>query len=271
VTQGDTQALLWARRYGPPARPQPARRLVCLPHAGGSASEFRDWRLPERLGAEVWAVQLPGRENRLTERPFRRASRLAATLADELAPLMTGPFALFGHSMGALLAFELARSLRRADRALPSHMFLSGHRAPHLPPKHEAASQLPDEEFVARLEQMADGAHSPMRDPELMRMLAPMVRADLELCEEYRYRDEPPLAVPFTCFAANADSEVDPEDVFAWEAHTSRPTRTRLYAGGHLFVRDHAAEILSDMAADLLATWPGPTGGTRRHERRPHA
>ncbi len=260
MTSADSQTLLWARRYGPPGPPRPALRLLCLPHAGGGASEFRDWRLAERLGAEIWAVQLPGRENRLAERPFRRISPLAAKLADELAPLMTGPFVVFGHSMGALLAFELTRSLRRAGRVLPSHMFLSGHRAPHLPPRQEPASQLPDDEFIARLEQMADGARSPMRDPELMRMLAPMVRADFELCERYRYRDEPPLPVPFTCFAANADSEVEPDDVFAWEAHTSRFARTRLYPGGHLFVRDRLAEILTDMTADLLATSARPHG-----------
>lgn len=252
MTSAESQTPLWGRRYGPPRRPRPALRLLCLPHAGGSASEFRDWRLPERLGAEVWAVQLPGRENRLSECPFRRINPLVARLADELAPVMTGPFVLFGHSMGALLAFELTRSLRRAGRALPSHIFLSAHRAPHLPSRQEPASQLPDDEFVARLERMADGARSPMREPELMQMLGPTMRADFELCERYRYRYELPLPVPLTCFAGSADSEVDPDEVFAWETHTSRSARTRLYPGGHLFVRDHLAEILADMAADLL-------------------
>lgn len=240
----------WARRYSGCEGPV-AVRLLCFHHAGGGASLFRNWRLPGELSAEIWAVQLPGRENRRAEEPVRRIEPLLAALTDELAPLLDRPVAFFGHSMGALIAFELSRELRRTGRGLPIRLFLSAHRSPEVPQRHISASTLPDPEFFARLDRAAGASPSAVRDPELMVLLAPMIRADFELCERYRYREEAPLPIPFTCFRATDDTEVDPADVAGWGRHSSEPCRHRVYPGGHLFIRDHEREVLADVAADL--------------------
>ena len=249
----DTSPTRWARRYADVAGATPAMRLLCFHYAGGGASGYRDWRLPEWVGAEVWAVQLPGRENRMAEAPLRRLAPLLDELAAELAPLLDGaPFAFFGHSMGALVAFELARHLRRSGQTLPTHLFLSGHRAPELPAKRGPVSHLPEPEFLARLDAMAGDSASAVRDESLLRLLMPMMRADFELCEHYEFEPQPPLPVPFTCFAAQDDYEVDVPDVAAWAAHTSHSCRTHTFAGGHLFVRDNAEEIIGHLTSDLV-------------------
>jgi medium-chain acyl-[acyl-carrier-protein] hydrolase len=257
MTPGATaRSTAWARRYSGCDGPV-ALRLLCFHHAGSGASLFRNWRLPGDLSAEVWAIQLPGREERRTEEPVRRMEPLVAMLADELRPLLDRPVAFFGHSMGALIAFELARSLRRAGRALPARLFISAYRSPELPARHEEVSTLPDPEFFARLDRVAGGSPSTIRDPELMELLAPLIRADFELCERYRYREEAPLPVPFTCFAATDDAEVDPADVAGWPRHSSRSCRHRVYPGGHFFVRDHAPGVIADVTADLRQLRPG--------------
>jgi medium-chain acyl-[acyl-carrier-protein] hydrolase len=241
---------VWARKYSG-CHGQIALRLLCFHHAGSGASLFRNWRLPEDLSAEVWAVQLPGRENRRAEEPFRRIEPLLATLLDELRPLLDRPFAFFGHSMGALIAFELSRELRRADRPLPVRLFLSARRSPELASRHPDASTLPDPEFFAKLDLLAGESPSAIRDPELIELLAPLIRTDFELCESYRYRDEAPLPVPFSCLSATDDAEVDWAEVAAWERHSSVSCRHRVYSGSHLFIRDHEQSVLADIAADL--------------------
>jgi medium-chain acyl-[acyl-carrier-protein] hydrolase len=245
----------WARRYFALAG-APELRLLCFGPAGGGASGYRDWWLPDDLAAEVWAVQLPGRENRRDEPPFRRIEPLVLELCAHLGHLMDLPFAFFGHSMGALLAFEVTRQLRRAGSPLPAHLFLSAHRAPGLPAKQEPVSMLPEREFLERLELMAGTSPSAIRDRELLVLLSPMLRADFELCETYAYHDEAPLPVPITCFAADDDYEVDPPDVEAWSRHTSMSCQTHLFQGGHLFLRDHHQEILGHIG-DLMAARRG--------------
>jgi surfactin synthase thioesterase subunit len=240
----------WARRFLAP-HPAPALRVFCFPYAGAGASIFHDWRLPAHLAAEVWAVQPPGRENRRDEPPVRRLDLLVAAYAEQLAPLLDRPFAFFGHSMGALAAFELTRLLRRRGDPLPARLLLAAHRAPHLPPTREAISPLRWEPFLDRLREMAAGSPAVILDPDVIRRLEPTMRVDFELCERYTYRPDAPLPVPVTGFAAVDDCEVDVAGVAAWESHTTAGFRLRTYLGGHLFLREHAAAVLADVAVDL--------------------
>jgi medium-chain acyl-[acyl-carrier-protein] hydrolase len=226
--------------------PSPALRLFCFPFAGTGGSAFRGWRLAAELAAEVWAVRPPGRESRWREPPA-------------LEPLLGRPFAFFGHSMGALVAAELTRRLLDNGGPAPVQLFLSGCRAPGRPPKREPMSGLSDEELLARLLEMADDSPTAVRDPDLLRASFPALRADLECCERHPFQPADPIPVPVTCLAALHDSEVDVPDVAAWLWHTTRPGRLVTFPGGHLYLRDHAPQLLTEMGYDL-ATAP-MTGG----------
>ena len=255
MTTIDTPAGRWARCY--PHQPQdPALRLFCFPYAGAGASIFKDWQLQPETGVQLWAMQPPGRENRMGEPPLRRWEPLLTSYLEAILPLLDRPFALFGHSVGALVAFELARLLRLRGGPAPERLFLSAHRAPELPSKQGPVSHLEEPAFLERLLEMAGPSPSAIRDPELLSVLAPLLRADFELCENYRYVPGAPLSVPFTCYAADDDSEVDPPDVAAWERHTTGGCRLLRFDGGHLFIRDRAPAVLADIAADLsLSRW----------------
>ena len=253
----------WARRYAGQC-PDPAVRLFCFPYAGAGASVYRDWRLP-RTDAEVWAVQPPGRENRTGEPPIRRIEPLLEGYAAGLGHLLDRPFAFFGHSLGALVAFELTRLMRRRGGPRPAYLFLSARRAPGRPAKRGPVSGLAQEEFLARLSAMAGSSQSVVRDRELLIALAPLMRADFEVCETYRYRPERPIDVPVRCYAADDDSEVDPDDVAAWRDYTTGRCDLRLFTGGHLFLRDHGRQLMADVAAALADIPPSlATPGSRR-------
>lgn len=243
----------WLRCYA--KQSEPRLRLFCIPFAGGASSAYAQWRLPAELDAEIWGVQLPGRENRWREPRLTRHETVVAALLDELVPLADQPFALFGHSMGALLSFELARALRRDGGAMPVHLFLSACRAPHLPPWRPSVSPLPDAAFLARMHEMAVPLGEPVpatdANDEVLLTLAPMMRADFQLCEAYEYVREEPLDVPITCFAAEQDREVRVDEMTQWRSHTTAEWGLHRYPGGHLYIKDAAPAVLSRIAADL--------------------
>lgn len=245
----------WLRRCGGSTAPEV--RLICLPNAGAGASMFNRWELRRELATEVWGVQPPGRENRQKEPPLRRLDAVVRALAEELQPLLDLPYVLFGHSMGALTAFELCRALRRAGAPLPLRLMVSAHRAPDLPAWRPRASTLPRPEFLARLAEMAGPSTAQQVDTDLLDFLSPMMRADFELCETYRYVPEDPMPMPFTCFAAVDDPEVRVNEMLAWRRHTTQACQVYPFAGGHLFVRDRADEVLGCIATDVAASVEG--------------
>ena len=245
-----------------PARPSPwvviprptpnARlRLFCFPFAGGSASVFAPWGRHMPPEVELVAVQLPGRESRLGETPYSDMVALTQTLGTELAPFMDRPFALFGHSNGALMAFELARLLRRTGRRMPEHLWASGRPAPQLqltdPPLHA----LPEPEFLEGLRRFNGTPEEVLRNPEIMELIAPMLRADFSLGETYGYTPEPPLAVPISAYGGERDDEVPPEQVEAWREQTSAAFELRMFPGDHFFLIGDQAKVLAALNAEL--------------------
>lgn len=240
----DRTAELWLRGLG--SREATARyRLFVFPHAGagGSAYQLAD-HLPAEI--EVCGVQLPGRENRFAEEPLVSAE----AVADELVPLIASrdplPFAFLGHSMGALLAFAVARGLRARGGPLPRGMFLSAFRAPHLPDEEELHT-LPDEELLARLGQ----AELAGLDPDLQELLLPVMRADLTICETYGYLPDEPLPCPFTVLGGAEDETVTKAELSAWQEHTSAEFELRMFPGGHLYLRDAEQQIAEAVTRTL--------------------
>ncbi|MFE8944794.1 thioesterase II family protein [Streptomyces sp. NPDC007856] len=233
------------------AHPDPSVRLFCLPHAGSGALAYGEWRLPETLGVEIWAAQLPGREDRRAEQPLRRIEPMVSVLADAVQPLLDRPFAFFGHSMGALLAFEVTRTLRRRGAPAPAHLFLSGFRSPDLPPWRPAASTLDEEALLERLDEIAGPSRSAIRDRDLLLFLGPTIRADFEAVENYEYRHGDLLDVPMTCLGAVDDAEVRADEISQWWRLTNRACSVRLFEGGHLYLLDHRAEVLDLIGQEL--------------------
>ena len=246
----------WTRVVHP--RPAARLRLICLPWAGGGASGYRDWpsHLPDDV--EVVAVQLPGRESRLAEPPVSSMEPLVARLAVGILGRLDRPFALFGHSMGALIAFELAGRLRSMGRE-PVHLLVSGARAPHLPSRWRDRHTSPDREFVSTVRELGGTPPEVLDDPDLLDLVLPALRADFALVETYTPRAGPLLRCPVSAFGGVEDDDVGRDDLAAWSRHTTGPSRTHLLPGGHFYVNSSRESLLR-----IVATEVGGGGGERR-------
>jgi medium-chain acyl-[acyl-carrier-protein] hydrolase len=236
-----TDAAAWLRR--PASRPDATVRLYCFAHSGAGASTFRRWPQLLPQDVEVCAVQLPGREDRLAERPCRSVQEAVDSLLPSLD--VTRPYALFGHSIGALLAFETARAVRRSGGREPVALMVSGSSAPHLEDTEPPLSTLPDEELLEQLQRLKGTPEAVLQDAELMALLLPVLRGDFELYESYAYRDEPPLACPIEAFGGEADVRVPVEDLDQWAAHTTSSFSRHMFHGDHFFVQSALPLLLA--------------------------
>jgi surfactin synthase thioesterase subunit len=235
----------------PDPRPGADIRLICLPYAGGAASVFRAW--PKAFGprVEVVAVQLPGREQRIRERPVVDPEQVAAAV-DRAADR---PYAIFGHSMGGRLGFDAIRLLRAAGRPLPVRFYPSGANPPHLPAAGPLAglSKVDDDEFAARLVAAGGVPAEVVAEEELFELFLPMLRADIAWVDGYTYTEGPPLPVPVTAFGGTADPVAPPSRLPAWREHTTAAFTLHTLPGGHFFLHDRLPELSEVIEADLLA------------------
>ncbi|HEX6290381.1 MAG TPA: thioesterase domain-containing protein [Herpetosiphonaceae bacterium] len=235
-------------------RPNPAARLrlFCFPYAGGGASIYRTWSsvLPPEI--EVYPVQPPGRETRLKDKPFTQVPELVASLSSAILPHLNMPYAFFGHSMGALTCFELARQLRRQNAPLPLHIFVSGHRAPQIPDDDEPIYHLPDAEFIEELRTLNGTPDAVLQNDELMRLMLPLLRADFELCNTYTFTEDAPLPCPITAYGGLQDDEVSRDQLAAWREHTSAHFTMRMFPGDHFYLHGSRALLLQTLAQDLV-------------------
>jgi medium-chain acyl-[acyl-carrier-protein] hydrolase len=220
----------------PPPTSQSHLRLFCFPYAGGSASIFRSWVNVLGPNIQVCPVHLPGRERRIKEPPFTQLETLVSALANALQCHLDRPFAFFGHSMGALISFELARELRRKNVTSPEYLFISGRHAPQLasltPPIHRL-SQLA---FMDALHHYQGTPNNVFENAELMQLLLPTLRADFSLCETYVYSEEDPLGCPISVFGGLQDKYANPLSLQGWQKQTSNSFSLQLFEGNHFFL-----------------------------------
>lgn len=198
------------------------------------------------------AVQLPGRENRLGEPPFRQIEPLVNALSEVVVLSPDKPSAFFGHSMGALIAFELSRRLRRLQARQPDHLFVSGFRAPHLPDRRAPTYDLPDTSFLEELRRLSGTPDEVLQSTELMSVLMPTLRADFALTETYAYVHDVPIECSISAFAGSDDQEVSYDEISAWRHHTTGSFSLQRIPGDHFFLlRDGQAQLLSVMSDQL--------------------
>jgi medium-chain acyl-[acyl-carrier-protein] hydrolase len=241
----------WLMR--PVPRPDSAVALYCFGYAGGNKTAFSGWPrlLPEFV--ETRLVELPGRGTRLREAPIRRMAELLDEFGPVLAADIDRPIAFYGHSLGAIVAMELARWLRDRNGPQPLVLVAGGRRPPQLPPVHPPTNGLTDEEFV-RLMLKGDSASAPsLREPRLRDLVLPCLRADIELLEHHQHRDEEPLACDLIAVGGHEDRIVSRTDLEAWREHTTARFSAVQVPGGHLFVRD-AREAVTELVADAITS-----------------
>jgi medium-chain acyl-[acyl-carrier-protein] hydrolase len=212
---------------------------------------YRTWadRLSDEI--EVCAVQLPGRESRIREPAETSLDTLVEQLVPELQPYVDEPFAFFGHSMGALLAFETARRLRRTIGPEPTHLFVAARRAPQLPAREQPAHGLPEPELVEHLRDLGGTPEEVLQHPELRDLMLPMLRADFAVIETYSYLPEPPLDCPITVFGGEFDSRVSPTELRAWREQTHGGFEMHVLPGDHFFVRSAEEQLLRHLQEEV--------------------
>lgn len=238
----------WIKRTH--SNPTASLRLFCFPYAGGGASIFHSWDSALPSWVELCPIQLPGRENRLRETPFTQLSSLVHYLVPVLYPYLELPFAFFGHSMGALISFELARQLRTQGIS-PVHLFISGRRAPQIPDRNPRMYTLSNPEFLEELRQLNGMSDKVLNSSELMELLLPTLRSDFEMCGTYTYESEPPLDCPISVFGGLEDTTEPRKYLEDWRIQTSSCFTLQMLPGDHFFLRTHQQFLLEQVVRKL--------------------
>lgn len=230
-------------------------RLFCFPYGGAGASGYRAWSRFLPSWVEVAPVLLPGRESRFREPAHTHLDPLLAELVGTL-DFASAPFAFFGHSLGALIAFELARELRRRGKGAPRLLVASAYPAPQLHRDRPHIAHLSDDALVAALREHFDVTAGLLDDPMLMELALPLLRADMSVVESYVYRDGPPLDLPLVAFGGIGDPEAPEEQIRGWQAQTAKTFSMRMFPGGHFFVNLDPQPVIREITDALAAVRP---------------
>lgn len=226
-------------------------RLFCFPYAGGGSLIYRTWPQYLPAGVEGYSAQLPGRGTRLKEEPYTSLSSLVDAVATMLIRYSDKPFAFFGHSMGAMISFELAHKLRNEGRAEPVHLFISGTSSPQC---HETVRKtycLPDNELIDELRRLNGTPKELLEHAELLQLMLPLLRADFEVCQTYVYPARPPLNCPITVFGGLRDDEVTRQRLEGWREHTTASFSLEMLPGDHFFLHSSEKTLVSRVSREL--------------------
>lgn len=212
---------------------------------------FRSWGSLLPRNVQLAPVQLPGREQRMAESAFASMDALVPAVVDGIRTHLDRPFAIFGHSMGALVAYEVTRALRRAGLRTPVRLFVSGHRAPQLLDRRPPLHLLRGEAFLDALRALDGTPEEVLQHAELMSLVEPLLRADFQLCETYVHREERPLDVPLSVFGGEQDANVDRDELEAWRNTSTAPMTLRVFPGGHLYLHQERETLVAAIAEEL--------------------
>lgn len=259
--EGETVIAAALRRFA--MRPAADVRLFCFPHAGGAASGFRSWAPLLPVGIDLYGAQYPGREDRLVDKQATEMATLVAELADAVEGLLDRPYAFFGHSMGAAVAFEVALELRRRGRPEPTRLFVSAHESPDRL-KGGTIHLRDDAELVTELARLNASAATALADPDLAELMVPIIRTDYQLIETYRPTDSEPLRCPITVLRGESDPDVTAADAAGWESATTASCSQTAFPGGHFYLVDVREAVVATVAG-WLSQDTGISAGTASH------
>jgi medium-chain acyl-[acyl-carrier-protein] hydrolase len=241
--------------YRPKPRNNPLLRLFCFPYAGAGASIYRLWPNHLSENIEVVAIHPPGRAHRLREPSRTRIEAMVESALCILEPLTDRPFAVFGHSLGAVVAGEFARALQTQGRP-PAHLFVSSRPAPRGP--EQQLHQLPHDDFIAAVNARYQGIPKEiLAHPEVLELLLPSLRADIEALETFRLGvDRPKIACPTTVYGGEFDQTVSRADLEWWNEETAEPCRIRVFPGDHFYLNGEMGPMLADLSKALANIQP---------------
>lgn len=228
-------------------------RLFCFPYAGAGSSMFNSWSSHLMPEVELFLVHLPGRDRRIKEPLQLQLSPLVETLTEALYPWLDKPFAFFGHSMGALLSFEVARQIRRRYSVQPSQLFVSGRQPPHIADPNPPLHRLSEEEFL-RTAQHYYGALPDvvLQDQEVLQLFMNIMRADLTMLETHEYQAEAPLDCPISAYGGVDDPSTSEMRLNAWRDQTTSTFRLQMFPGHHFFIQSSRSALLQSLKAELF-------------------
>jgi surfactin synthase thioesterase subunit len=229
----------------------PRLQLYCLPYAGGSARVFQSWRDILPFDITLFGVEYPGHGGRIAEPAIDRIDILAGQLVSALAKVPRGPYALFGHSMGALAAFEMSHQLARRGILPPTLLVVSGHGAASLPSTDKPVHASSDDEFFARLRELNATPPEVLETPELLELMMPILRADFRAAETYAAANRPKLAIPIVAYGGLLDADVSRDQLLAWADETTACCTVRMFPGGHFFLRTARDQVVAALTRDL--------------------
>lgn len=236
------------------ASPAATLRLYAFPFAGGGASAYFPWAAHLDTRIELWAIRFPGRETRLREKPLTSFAEALVRLRTELAPHFAAPYALMGHSLGAVFAYALARELQAAGRPGPRALILAGARPPVHPVPEPLLAPMPDGEFVAALRDRYNGIPpAVLANPELLALVLPTLRADISLYESYQHTAGPAIRCPVAAFGGERDPLVSATDLAEWSTLVTGPLTTRTFPGDHFFLQADPASAARAAQEFLLS------------------
>lgn len=250
----------WVRRYAP--RPDCAARLVCFHHAGAGAAAYRPWALALPADIELCAVQLPGRGERMREKPIEDPHEIVEQVVRAVGPLLDRPYAIFGHSMGALLAALTASELCSLGAPRPKHLFVSGRRPLHVADTMPRLSGLDDRAFIAALGDRYGALPAEvLAEPELLALLLPTLRADIRAIESFEPPSRPAaLPVAITAMGGDVDTATPVELLDDWKSWSSVRFERRVFGGGHFYIEPRRSEVIATVSATFRSATSAEAG-----------